>query len=146
MGLVYRIVEEKGNREFLIVNRYTGENYEVRIDPDKIHLFEHRMEGHTTPEACPFLYLAQGNEDSSCTVHQSRPDVCREVFCSRLLIVDGEGRRVGRVMGTRHLCSETLQLEELWEDRVRTLRVTDDTVWEEKVVGILADAGYTVRR
>jgi len=146
MGLVYRIVEEKGNHEFLILNKYTGENYEVRIDPDKIHLFEHLRDGHTAPEACPFLYLANGDEVASCTVHLSRPDVCREVFCCHLLIVDREGRRVGRVMGTRHLCPETPQLEELWENRVRTLHLSDDTIWVEKVVGILIDAGYTVRR
>jgi len=146
MGLVYRIVEEKGYQEFLILNIYTGQNYEVRIDQDKIHLFEHRMEAHTTPEACPFLYPAQGDEPASCTVHLTRPDVCREVFCCHLLIADGEGRRAGRVMGTRHLCSETPQLEELWESRVRTLNVTDDTAWVEIVVGILIDAGYTVRR
>jgi Fe-S-cluster containining protein len=145
MGTVYRIVEEKGNREFLIVNVYTGENYEVRIDPDKIHLFEHRVEAHITPDACPFLYPARGDEDAACTVHHSRPDVCREVFCCRLLIVDGEGRRVGRIMGTRHLCPETPQLEELWENRVRTLKVTDDATWEEKVIAILMEAGYFIR-
>ena len=146
MGMVYRIVEEKGNQEFLLLNEYTGERYEVRIDQDKVHLFKHRMKRHATPEACPFLYPAQDDEPASCTVHQSRPDVCREVFCCHLLIIDGEGRRVGRVMGTRHLCPETPQLEELWETRVRTIKVNDDTVWEERVVGILIDAGYTVRR
>jgi hypothetical protein len=146
MGLVYRIAAELGDHEYLLLNVYTGVKYQVRIDPDKILLFEQRINGHTSPEACPFLHLAPGGEKSSCTVHHSRPDVCREVFCCWLLILDTTGNRAGRVMGTRHLCPETAELEEIWETRVKRLEGADDAKWEEEVIHILTNAGYTVRR
>ncbi len=49
-------------------------------------------------------------------------------------------------MGTRHLCPETAELEEIWETRVKRLEEADDAKWEAEVIHILTDAGYTVRR
>ncbi|MBP1929244.1 hypothetical protein J2741_001791 [Methanolinea mesophila] len=147
MGMVYQIAEVLGDYGFLVSNLYTGARYEVRIDRDKIQLFERRMPGRAGPEACPFLYLAPEGEESSCTVHQTRPDVCREVFCCRMLITDPGGKRVGRVMGTRHLCTDDARLEELWRSRIRTEdEPDDDGIWEERVVRILTGENYRVRR
>ena len=145
MGLVYRIERQIGEYSFLISNTYTNEKYQVTIDPDKVHLW-HCMKGQTSAEACPFLYMAPLGAEASCIVHQSRPDVCREVFCCRILAIDPSGRRAGRVMGSRHFQPETPEIEALWENKIRTLPEIDDAAWDEEVVRILAGAGYTVRR
>jgi Fe-S-cluster containining protein len=146
MGLVYRIDEALDDYEFEVSNRYTGEKMHVRVDPDKIQFYEQRGIAALPREVCPFYYSHSGNKESSCVIHLTRPEICREFFCCRILITDPNGKRAGRVMGTRHFCPETKEMEELWENRVKPLKEVNDATWEEKVVRILTDAGYSVRR
>lgn len=146
MGLVFRREKSLGDYKFEVSNRYTGEKMQVRVDPDKIRLYDELETAPAPGEVCPFLYTGHRAEESCCLIHLTRPDVCREFFCCRIVITDPHGKRVGRIMGTRHLCSETPELEEIWEGRVKLLQEPDDAIWEEEVVRILTCAGYTVRQ
>jgi hypothetical protein len=146
LGLVHVIREGHGGYEYSLLNRYSGDVTRVTVDPDKIHLLPERGIFEREPEACPFLRDDPAHSRVCCIVHATRPEICREFQCWRLLILDREGRQAGRVMGSRHLSSGDPELTRIWEERVGALSELDDTAWDIRVEEVLDDAGYRVIR
>jgi Fe-S-cluster containining protein len=145
LGLVHTIWEDLGNYRFLVNNQYTGEKTTVVVDQDKILLFCDRSIFTERPEACPFFRYDRDGARGYCTVHLTRPDICRDYGCWRMLILDAEGKRAGRIMCQRFLASEDQRLTRLFEEQINTLTLSDDTEWDKQVIPILVAAGYTVR-
>jgi hypothetical protein len=141
MGEVLSVLEEYGSYRFLLVNKYTGEKNQVEVDLDKQSLF---MEQDALPAACPFLRYR--DHVGYCTVHLTRPEMCRDFGCWRLLILDPSGKRAGRVMQARFFSSESPALVLLWEERIRTLDEREDEDWDREVIAILSREGYSVIR
>lgn len=82
MSDVFGILEQTGSYEFRIQYLITGVRQIVTIDPDKIEIFTKSTILDKRPLACPFLRF----EDiglALCTVHQTRPDLCRIYLCDR---------------------------------------------------------------
>jgi len=146
LGLVYSITETYGNYKFLIYNQYTGEETPVEIDPDKREIFEDRSIFAKLPNTCPFFRHQPGSELAYCTVHLTRPEICRDYGCWRLLILNHQGRRVGRVKYIRTLCSDDSYLTTLWERCIENSREPDDAAWEAEMIRILTRNGFTVRK
>lgn len=145
LGLVHTIWEEYGDFRFLVNNQYTGEKTEVSVDPDKIALFRDKSIFFERPEACPFFRYDRVSEKGYCTVHLTRPEICRDYGCWRLLILNSEGKRAGRIMCQRHLASDDEALTRLFEEHINHLGEEDDATWDEKIIRVLVMAGYTVR-
>jgi Fe-S-cluster containining protein len=143
---VYRIIEGRGNYTFVVHNHYTGDVTEVRVDPDKIALFEDTSSIEGLPDACRFLRFDTETGKSWCTVYQTRPDICREYCCWRLLILDAQGKRAGRVMYQTTFVPDNDALGQLWERVEPTMEGLSNTEWDDKVIGILTASGYRVRR
>jgi hypothetical protein len=146
LGLVHVIAGQSGEYRFVIRNQYTGEKTEVTVDPDKTGLFSDRRIFEERPEACPFFRYVDREKKGYCTVHLTRPEICRDYGCWRILILGPGGERAGRIMGNRHLASEDANLAQLFRDRVDTLPALEDAAWDRQVIGILASAGYGVRK
>ena len=144
LGLVHVIERDYGDYRYLVRNQYTGERTEVRIDPDKHDLFLDRSIFITRPEACPFFRFDNLSAKGYCTVHLTRPEICRDYGCWRMLILDAGGKRGGRIMCQRHLASDDERLTRLFEEQINDLVEPDDAVWDETVLSILRQAGYTV--
>ncbi|MDO8841659.1 YkgJ family cysteine cluster protein, partial [Methanocalculus sp.] len=104
LGLVHSIEEDYGNLRYRLKNQYTGERTDVCVDPDKIALFSDRSTFIDRPEACPFFRFHEGK--GYCCVHTTRPLICRDYGCWRILIKNSKGERVGRIMGFRHLATD----------------------------------------
>ena len=145
LGLVHAIREDYGNFCFQLVNQYTGEKTTVHLDPDKISLYGDRSIFSRYPEACPFFRYDGPSAKGCCTIHQTRPEICRDYGCWRLLILDAKGERAGRIMDRRHLASEDEGLTRLFEEQVNSLTEPDDAAWDGQVIPLLIRAGYTVR-
>ena len=146
LGLVHSIHKDLGNFHFIVYNQYTSDETEVTVDPDKHELFLDKSIFTKLPEACPFFRHMPESEKAYCTIHLTRPDICQDFSCWRILILNHTGRRVGRVMFRRSLVTEDAHLNRIWEERIDPLPDTDDTVWDKEVVRILTRAGYTVRQ
>lgn len=162
MGNVHTVIEDRGNYTFVVRNAYSGDVKEVRVDPDKIALFEDASSIEDLPDACPFLRFEpsrvssapfHGNvafegkkEKAWCTVHLTRPEICRDYCCWRLLILDAQGRRAGRVMYRTTFLPDTDDLRRLWEEVQPTLNGLSGTEWDDAVISCLTTAGYRVRR
>lgn len=146
MGQVHMIEKTCGEFQFLVNNQYTGEKTKVNIDSDKHDLFSDKSIFSDHPEACPFLRYHKGDRKAYCTVHQTRPEICRDYGCWRLLIVNSRGLRAGRIMYQRAFFSDDTDLTRLWKECIDPLVEPDDLVWDKKITRILINAGYTVRK
>ncbi|NMB79950.1 MAG: YkgJ family cysteine cluster protein [Methanomicrobiales archaeon] len=145
LGLVHQVEVDYGDNRFLIRNQYSGERTNVVIDPDKIALFSDRTIFTTRPEACPFFRFDEAVMKGYCTVHQTRPEICRDYGCWRILILDGTGKRAGRIMCQRHIASEDDHLTRLFSEQVDPLIGLDDDAWDKLVIHVVTAAGFTVR-
>ena len=146
LGLVHSIREDRGGGRFLLYNQYTGDLQEVVLDNDKVELFSDTGTFEREPEACPFFRINASDGKGYCTIHATRPDICRDFSCWRLLVLDHAGRRAGRVMFIRTLVTEDPVLRNLWEGCIDTIDTPDDGLWEDRMIDTLARAGYSVRK
>ncbi|MCK9631394.1 MAG: YkgJ family cysteine cluster protein [Methanoregula sp.] len=143
---MHAIREEYGDYRFLVHNHYTGEETQVTVDPDKHGLFNDKSLFEKLPHACPFFRHRPGSDKAMCIVHQTRPEICRDYTCWRLLILDHSGRRAGRIRNIRTLCSDDSHLTNVWASCIETIDEPDDPKWEDEMIRILRRAGYSVRR
>ncbi len=146
MAQVHVIQETRDEFEFLVNNQYTGEKNVVRIDPDKYELFSDTRIFGDHPEACPFLRYHPKDRLGYCCVHLTRPEICRDYGCWRMLILNSRGKRAGRVMYRRAFFSDEDDLSRLWKECIDDLAESDDSVWDSVVIRIVTRAGYTVRK
>lgn len=145
LGTVLTIEEEMSETEFIICNQYTGERKRVRIDPDKLHLYLDMSIFEELPEGCPFLRPDPANNRVCCTIHETRTDMCREYGCWRILILDGDGKPVGRITGPRILRTKDKILKEVWDRRISPLDSSDQDHWDSVMEDILLEEGYSIK-
>jgi uncharacterized protein len=146
MGEIIGIREQTGEGEYLIGFSVTGEERQVRIDPDKQDLFRAQDILKKRPMGCPFL---REREDGAviCTVHATRPELCRQYGCFRVLVTGPGGERLGRVVdGSRYFTTMDHELRALWDREIVPLTIADEIAWEEEVDRILSAEGYRVVR
>jgi len=144
MGEVIVIQEEIAPSCYRIGYTTTGEERQVTLDPDKKDLFSGRTATANRSPACPFLREA-GPGRNICTVHNSRPDLCRHYSCFRILVLDPEGNRIGKVLeNTRLLRTMDHHLREVWDREISRIDTPDERNWEERVEQALSREGYRV--
>jgi uncharacterized protein len=146
LGLVHIVKEDYGNYKFLIYNAYTGEKTPVTVDPDKHAIFDDKRIFEKLPQTCPFFRHQPESELAYCTVHLTRPEICRDYGCWRLLILNHRGSRVGKIKYIRTLISEDSLLNRIWDDCIADIDEPDDRLWEDQMIRILSKAGYSVRK
>lgn len=144
LGLVHIIEQELGDYRFVVKNRYTNERTTVTVDPDKVGMFLDRSVFETLPDTCPFFRAGPIDGKGYCTVHLTRPEMCRDFGCWRVLVLDRDGRRVGRITGLCSVMIEDDALREFWETTVIPLGEPGGAAWDRSVVRLLREAGYQV--
>jgi hypothetical protein len=145
MGEIISIREQVGPFEFRIAYT-TGVEHIVTVDRNKRALFEIGKQGEKRSIACPFL-RQRAPRERICIVHDSRPELCRNYLCSRILVLGRDEKRAGRVpQGTRAFITEDRALLDLWNRSLRDITIPDDDNWEHYVDDVLTRAGYRVVR
>ena len=146
MGEIIEILDVLNPSSFRIGFSVTGEERIVSIDPGKRKLFHLQDDKTLMPMACPFL-LDAGNKKFVCSVHASQPELCRQYSCYRILVLDSQERKVGRVTdASRYFITEDADLRRLWNREIVSVAITDEKCWEEHVEQTLTRAGYHVIR
>ncbi len=146
MGQDHTIWETRSDVEFMVNNQFTGEKILVIVDQDKKDLFFDKSIFLDEHGACPLLRYNRGDNNAYCTVHLTRPEICRDYGCRRLLILNSQGRRSGRIIYNRAFFSEDVILTKLWNECIDLLKEPDDELWDEKITSFLIHTGYTVRK
>ena len=146
MGEIIEIREELENGSFLIGFSVTGEERIVSVDPEKQDLFRLNEIRILRPMACPFL-RESGTRKFVCSVHTSRPELCRQYSCYRILVMDSTGNRIGRVTdASRYFTTTDVNLRKIWNHEIANIVISDERCWEEHVEQSLNRAGYRVVR
>jgi len=146
MGEIIELKEEFAPFFFRIRFSVTGEERVVTVDPEKRELFRFQEIRSLRPMACPFLRETD-TKKCVCSVHSSRPDLCRQYACYRILVLDTQERKIGKVAAaSRYFSSMDDNLRTLWNRDIAGVAIPDETCWEEHVEQVLSHAGYRVMR
>ena len=146
MGHILSIEDRIDPAGFRIRFPVTGEERMVTLDPDKANLFHSQDIGQIRPMACPFLRFIDIKR-ACCTVHATRPGLCRQYTCFRILVPDPDGNPIGRVQDGSHTFSTmNTDLRKLWEGTIAGVDIPDEAAWERHVEDIFSRAGYRVVR
>jgi hypothetical protein len=93
-------------------------------------------------KGCPFLKKNPSGNGFTCAIYSTRPQVCKEFRCYRMLIYDREGNECGRIMGTHDLKTTDKTLEKIWKEEGASMPGYRDSKQEKRIIGILAAHGY----
>lgn len=172
--------------EFIRIERQlTGRDYYCRFDITKDLFLAHVLPEYADEisddyekesacgsdngqKKCVFLKKNRQGDGFACAIYPSRPAICREFQCYRMLIYNKDGHVCGKVIGRNELKTDDEGLANLWKDTVVHLpppasvrsshlpqnvhRDTEshihgshvnDSDWTDAVVAILKAHGYT---
>ena len=92
---------------------------------------------------CPFLCKKPGGDGFDCAIYDSRPPVCREFRCYRMLVYDREDQLIGKVIGAGEISTSDETLARLWKEKIAPLPHAhppkgNDPAWVKKVHAFLA--------
>lgn len=93
-------------------------------------------------KGCPFMLKKPDGKGIACAIYATRPRVCREFRCYRLVIYNSDGHECGRIMGTGDLKTGDETLSRIWKEEIAPLPRHDDARWEKSVIAELAAHGY----
>lgn len=146
MGEIIELREVMDNGSFRIGFSVTNEERTVFLDPEKRDLFYRETIHIVRPMACPFLRQTP-DKKFVCSVHTTRPELCCQYSCYRILISDSRGKRLGKVTdASRYFTTTDADLRMLWNKEIAGIAITNEDDWELHVETILTHAGYRVIR
>ena len=93
-------------------------------------------------KGCPFMRKKPDGGGIACAIYATRPRICREFRCYRLVIYNSDGYECGRIMGTGDLKTADETLAQIWKEKMQPLPHNDDARWEKSVIACLAAHGY----
>jgi Fe-S-cluster containining protein len=93
-------------------------------------------------KSCRFLRMSHQGTGYHCAIYSTRPKVCRDFRCYRMVIYSPEGKVCGRVIGKNTLRTDDTTLGDLWRERISPVLYSDPVLWNEKVSAILTERGY----
>lgn len=140
---------------------YADEIAEVFEDKDITKSEEHK-------NRCIFMQKNKNGKGVVCVIYPTRPTICKEFRCYRMLIQNPKGELVGKVIGHNELKTTDEELKEIWKDHIaplphpihsehhlnhpqalhyaNELHAPDfhiqDKEWMDTVVKVLADHGF----
>jgi Fe-S-cluster containining protein len=91
---------------------------------------------------CTFLRKNPDGDGAACAIYATRPKVCRDFRCYRMVIRNREGNVCGKVIGKTTLRTEDEALRKLWAEQVEAIPSGDIAAWTEKVAAILKENDY----
>ncbi|MDO8871557.1 MAG: YkgJ family cysteine cluster protein [Methanoregula sp.] len=93
-------------------------------------------------KGCPFMRKNPNGNGIACAIYITRPRICREFRCYRMLIFNRDSQECGRIMGPGELKTDDETLAQIWKEEIKPLPHHDDARWEKLVIAALAAHGY----
>jgi uncharacterized protein len=150
-GSFLTIERQLNDRDYYCRYSLTGEMFPVHVDTDFADEVSDRAQADTGipvgKRPCPFLCRRNNGNGFACAIYATRPRVCREFRCYRLLIYDTNGHPAGKVIGANEIRTSDEVLARLWKAEIMSVPHahppgTNDPAWLMTVTGILAAHGY----
>jgi len=152
-GSFILIERQLGDRDYYCRYSVTNDLFPVHVDAEFEDEVSERSAAQGGPglpvgkKPCPFLCRTHDGEGFTCSVYATRPRVCREFRCYRMLIYDTNGHPAGKVIGANEIHTSDEALARLWKAEIASVPHdhrcgANDPVWVKTVAGILAAHGY----
>ena len=152
-GSFIAIKRQLNDRDYYCRYSLTQDMFPVHVDRDYADEVSERYSSLPGTDAsagkrpCPFLCRKPGGDGFACAIYPTRPRVCREFRCYRMIIYNGSGALLGNVIGAGEISSTDQALVWLWKEEIASIPhvhppSANDPEWVKKVTSILAAHGY----
>jgi uncharacterized protein len=127
-GEFIRIERQVTERDYFCRYGITDELFQVHVMPEFADEIEEEFEESgggkvvSSPQACVFSRKNPQGRGFACAIYPTRPTICREFLCYRMLIhhpASGEVR--GRIIGINELRTHDEVLQAIWNDKIAHL-------------------------
>jgi uncharacterized protein len=148
LGQSITIERQLNDRDYYCRSKIDNAIFPVHVEPAYREEIsdEYAAGGDREPgpekKPCPFLRKDPSGEGTSCAIYATRPKVCRDFRCYRMLIRNRSDEICGRVIGKSTVRTDDPALEKLWNDQVMQIPCGDTGAWTKHVTAILAAHGY----
>jgi Fe-S-cluster containining protein len=126
-GEFIRIERQISERDYFCRYSITDELFHVHVQPEFAEEIEEEFEesGANATESrkgCVFMHKNPKGSGFACAIYPTRPTICREFICYRMLIhhrASGEVR--GKVIGINELRTHDEALNTIWKEKIACL-------------------------
>jgi uncharacterized protein len=151
-GAFIRIERQLNDRDYYCRYSLGGDLFPAHTDSEYADEIADRYVERTGIERdgkkpCPFLCRNKSGQGFVCGIYTTRPPVCREFRCYRMLIYSRDGQLIGRVIGAGQISTSDESLAQVWNEQIAGVSHShppgaSDPVWEKQVIAILAAHGF----
>ena len=147
LGPHIRIERQLNDRDYYCRSKIDNAVFPVQVDKafreeiEEEYLAEETLRNGPEKRPCVFLRQEPGG-GTTCAIYATRPKVCRDFRCYRMLIFSRDGTACGKVIGKNTIRTEDPTLQNLWDETVAPLPTGDAAAWAEQVRAILTGSGY----
>lgn len=148
LGPHITIQRQLNERDYYCRSTVDNAVFLARIDPEFREEIADEFAGveldRNTPDnkSCTFLRRNPDGGGMACAIYATRPKVCRDFRCYRMLIRTRDGKVSGKVIGKNTIRTEDAALESLWNEQVAAIPYSDTVAWIKKVTAVLEVQGY----
>jgi len=141
-GDFIKIERQLNHRDFFCRYGIKNEMFLAHVEGDNTLNYPLDSNEGKPAKGCPFLKKNMSGDGFTCVIYATRPRVCKEFRCYRMLIYDHKGHECGRLMGTHDLRTTDKILEKIWKEEVAPIPGLRDRKQDKRVIDILAARGY----
>jgi Fe-S-cluster containining protein len=141
-GDFIRIERQLTSRDYYCRYAIKNEMFLAHVEDDYTDSYPLESDTGKPAKGCPFMQKNLSGEGFACAIYATRPRVCREFRCYRMLIFDGNGHERGRIMARNELRTTDETLERIWKEEIAPLPSHEIRLWEKQMTDTLAAHGY----
>ncbi|HZD43957.1 MAG TPA: YkgJ family cysteine cluster protein [Methanomicrobiales archaeon] len=127
LGEYITIVRQLSERDYFCRYGVTNEIFQVHVTEEFVDEvdadYDAMVDGDTSEiqKRCIFSRRNPNGPGYACAIYPTRPTICREFQCYRMLIYNVHGELLGKVIGFNELKTHDETLAQIWADRVAHL-------------------------
>jgi Fe-S-cluster containining protein len=145
-GDFIKIERQLTSRDYYCRYGIKNEMFLAHVEGDYIMSYPPDTNEGKPKKGCPFMQKNLSGDGFACAIYATRPQVCKEFRCYRMLIFDRDGHERGRIMARNDLRTTDETLERIWNEEIAPLPKHEVTRWEKRMIDTLAAHGYRVEQ
>jgi Fe-S-cluster containining protein len=146
-GAFIKIERQFSSRDYYCRYGIKNEFFLAHIEADYAESPQPGSREGEPAKGCPFMRENKDGKGIACAVYATRPQICRDFRCYRMVILNRDGNECGRIMGRNDLKTTDTTLAQIWKEHIAPLLPSSgDARWENAVIDALAAYGYRGER
>ena len=141
-GAFIKIERQLTSRDYYCRYGIKNELFLAHIEGDYVDGHPPGLKYGEPVKGCPFMRIKPDGNGIACAIYATRPRICREFRCYRMVIHHRDGHECGRIMGRHDLKTADETLAQIWKEEIAPLPRHDDARWGKSVIAALAVHGY----